>query len=93
MTEEELISTIDENCRKLILNISKMVYFQSKLNHFEKGQIDLFDEETKWDGEEILKSIDELRQDITKTRKENSDKLFIELGIESYFMICLFWNI
>lgn len=85
MTEEELISTIDENCRKLILNISKMVYFQSKLNHFEKGQIDLFDEETKWDGEEILKSIDELRQDITKTRKENSDKLFIELGIESYF--------
>jgi len=85
MSEEEIISNIDEICRQLISRLSKLVYYQSKINHFEKGQIDFFDDESKWDGVEILKSIDELRQDITKTRKENTEKLFRELGIESYF--------
>jgi hypothetical protein len=85
MTEEDIISDIDEDCRKLILNISKLVYYQSKINHLERGQIDLFADETKWDGEEILKSIDELRQDIIKTKKKNSAELFKKLNIESYF--------
>ena len=85
MTEEEIISNIDETCRKLILGLSKQVYYQSKLSHVEKGQIDLFDDKTKWDGEEIVKSIVELRQVITKTREENTGKLFREFGIESYF--------
>jgi len=85
MNEEELISSIDKNCRKLISGLSKLVYYQSKINHFERGQIDLFDDETKWDGEEILKSIDELRQDVIKTKKENSAELFKKLNIESCF--------
>ena len=85
MNEDEVILHIDENCRKLILNISELIYYQSKINHIERGQIELFEDETKWDGKEILKSIDELRQDINKTRNENSVKLFRELGIESYF--------
>jgi hypothetical protein len=86
MTEEELILSINENCKKLISEISKLVYYQSKINHFERGQIDLFDDETKWDGEEILKSIDELRQDVIKTKKQNSAELFKKLNIESYFL-------
>lgn len=76
---------MDENCRKIISGLSKIVYYQSKLNHLKRGQIDLFCDETKWDGEELLKSIDELRQDVTDTKKENAAELFRSLGIESYF--------
>lgn len=85
MTEEEIISAIDENCQKLMSGLSKLVYYQSKINHIERGQIDLFDDETKWDGEEILKSIDELRQDVIKTKKQNSAELLKKMNIESYF--------